>query len=102
MHFKKFTSGMFTLIKVASAEEWWNVLVNCVKTKRPDFHCIEISTYEEFLLYGYNGCGTVYAYIYYIFFHLVFSLMLLNVFIASVLGAYAEHVKSAESAISKY
>lgn len=28
--------------------------------------------------------------------------MLLNVFIASVLGAYAEHVKSAESAISKY
>lgn len=49
MHFKKFTAGMFTLIKVASAEQWWNVLINCVKTKRPDFHCIEITTYEEFL-----------------------------------------------------
>lgn len=33
---------------------------------------------------------------------MIFSLLILNVFIASVLGAYEEHVKSEESAISKY
>jgi hypothetical protein len=42
------------------------------------------------------------AYLYFISFHLIFSLMILNVFIASVLGAYEEHVKSEESAISKF
>lgn len=93
---------MFSLVRVASAEQWWALLVDCAKTVQPDFHCIYIDNYDDFEKYGYNGCGTKYAYIYYIFFHMVFSLMILNLFIASVLGAYEEHVKAEESAISKY
>jgi len=42
------------------------------------------------------------AYLFYVSFHLIFSLMIMNLFIASVLGAYEEHVKEEESAISKY
>lgn len=61
-----------------------------------------MSTYEEYLIYGFNGCGTPYAYIYFISFHIIFSLMILNLLIASVLVAYEEHVKSEESAVSKY
>ena len=49
--------------------------------------------YDDFVKYGYNGCGTSYAYLFYISFHLIFSLMILNLFIASILGAYEEHVK---------
>lgn len=77
-------------------------MVDCAKTIGPDFHCIDIYDYNDFKEHGFNGCGTKYAYIYYLFFHMVFSLMILNVFIASVLGAYEEHVKAEESAISKY
>lgn len=77
-------------------------MVDCARTKEPDFHCIDINNYAEFLEYGINGCGTKSAYIYYLSFHLIFSLMILNLFIASVLGSYEEHVKDEESAISKY
>jgi len=49
--------------------------------------------YEDFLEYGFNGCGTKIAYLYYISFHLIFSLMILNLFIASILIAYEVHVK---------
>lgn len=61
-----------------------------------------MSTYEDYLIYGFNGCGTRYAYLYFISFHIIFSLMILNLLIASVLVAYEEHVKSEESAVSKY
>lgn len=61
-----------------------------------------MDSYSDFEEHGYNGCGTSYAYLFYVSFHLIFSLMILNLFIASILGAYEEHVKSEESAISKY
>ena len=93
---------MFSLVRVASAEFWWALLVDSVHTQEPNFACIYMDSYEDFVKYGFNGCGTSYAYLFYISFHLVFSLMILNLFIASILGAYEEHVKQEESAISKY
>jgi hypothetical protein len=61
-----------------------------------------MESYDDYLEYGFNGCGTNIAYVYYISFHLIFSLMILNLFIASILIAYEGHAKSEESAISKY
>ncbi|CAD8070112.1 unnamed protein product [Paramecium sonneborni] len=102
LHFKKFTTAMFSLIRVASSEEWWALLIDSVRIRNPDFACIYINNYEEFQLYGYNGCGTHWAYVFYVSFHLIFSLVILNLFIASILGAYEEHAKQEQSAISKY
>ncbi|CAD8153287.1 unnamed protein product [Paramecium pentaurelia] len=102
LHFKKFTTAMFSLIRVASSEEWWALLIDSVHVRTPDFACIYINGYEEFQEYGYNGCGTYWAYVFYVSFHLIFSLVILNLFIASILGAYEEHAKQEQSAISKY
>ena len=77
-------------------------MIECAKTIQPDFACLEIDNYEDFLIHGFNGCGTNLAYLFYIAFHLIFSLVILNLFIASVIDSYDEHVKSEESAISKY
>ncbi|CAD8058415.1 unnamed protein product [Paramecium primaurelia] len=102
VHFRKFTTAMFSLVRVASSELWWELLVDALHTRSPDFACIEIDDYQDFLVYGYNGCGTNIAYVYFITFHLIFSLVLLNLFIASILGAYEEHAKQEQNAISKY
>ena len=80
----------------------WALLVDSLHEQEPDFACIYMATHQDFLNHGYNGCGTTYAYLFYISFHLIFSLMILNLFIASIIGAYEEHVKQEESAISKY
>jgi len=93
---------MFSLVRVASSEFWFALLIDSLHDQNPDFACIYMNNYEDYKENGYNGCGTPYAYLFYISFHLVFSLMILNLFIASILGAYEEHVKSEESAISKY
>ena len=93
LHFRNFTSAMFSLVRVASAEFWWALLVDSAHTQEPNFACIYMDGYEDFVKYGYNGCGTSYAYLFYISFHLIFSLMILNLFIASIIGAYEEHVK---------
>lgn len=84
---------MFSLIRVASSEQWWALLVDAAHIRTPDFACIYIDNYEEFQQHGYNGCGTYWAYVYFVSFHLIFSLVILNLFIASILGAYEEHVK---------
>ncbi|CAD8076090.1 unnamed protein product [Paramecium sonneborni] len=102
LHFRTFTTAMFSLIRVASSEQWWALLVDSVHTRTPDFACIYINDYQNYQTHGFNGCGTYWAYAYYISFHLIFSLVILNLFIASILGAYEEHVKSEQSAISKY
>lgn len=93
LHFKKFTTAMFSLIRVASSEEWWALLIDSVHVRNPDFACIDINGYDEFIEFGYNGCGTYWAYVFYVSFHLIFSLVILNLFIASILGAYDEHAK---------
>ncbi|CAD8064649.1 unnamed protein product [Paramecium sonneborni] len=102
LHFRKFTTAMFSLIRVASSEQWWALLVDSVHTRTPEFACIYIKSFQDYQEHGFNGCGTYWAYAYYISFHLIFSLVILNLFIASILGAYEEHVKSEQSAISKY
>ncbi|CAK89639.1 unnamed protein product (macronuclear) [Paramecium tetraurelia] len=101
-HFRKFSTAMFALIKVASSESWWTIMIDTLHEQSPNYACNYMSTYEDFLVYGFNGCGTPYAYLYFISFHIIFSLMILNLLIASVLVAYEEHVKSEESAVSKY
>jgi hypothetical protein len=93
---------MFSLIRVASSEEWWQLLVDSAHTQQPDFACVYMNDYDDFVQYGYNGCGTPSAYLFYITFHLIISLVILNLFIASIIDTYEEHVKSEESAISKY
>ncbi|CAD8095701.1 unnamed protein product [Paramecium sonneborni] len=101
-HFRKFSTAMFSLIKVASSESWWTIMIDTLHEQSPNFACNYMSNYNDYLIYGFNGCGTPYAYLYFISFHIIFSLMILNLLIASVLVAYEEHVKSEESAVSKY
>jgi hypothetical protein len=48
LHFRKFSTAMFSLIRVASSEQWWALLVDSVHLRTPDFACIYIDDYEDF------------------------------------------------------
>ncbi len=48
------------------------------------------------------ACGNKYAYFFFYAYHLMFSLIILNLFIATVISAYEQAFKADESAIDHY
>ncbi|CAD8084517.1 unnamed protein product [Paramecium sonneborni] len=102
MHFKDFWGALMTLIKVSSGEKWWIVLQETALKQSPAVACINIESYSEFSEVGFNGCGSNLTYPFFISFILVFSLLILNLLVANIIGAYEQYHKSEQSAISKY
>ena len=39
---------MFTLVKVASSEQWFGQLIDSVHVRQPNFACLIINNYEDF------------------------------------------------------
>ena len=60
-------------------------MYDCARPRGILFQCQEKQTYEEQQRDGINGCGTQVAYIYFVGFMLVVSLIFLNMFIAIIL-----------------
>jgi hypothetical protein len=52
---------MFLLVRVASSEYWFSILVDCVRPLNPNFVCFKINNYDDFTKYGFNGCGTAWG-----------------------------------------
>ncbi|CAD8086353.1 unnamed protein product [Paramecium sonneborni] len=102
MHFRDFWGALMTLIKVSSGEKWWIVLQETALQQSPAVACMNIESYAEFSIVGFNGCGSNLTYPFFISFILVFSLMILNLLVANIIGAYEQYHKSEQSAISKY
>ena len=48
------------------------------------------------------GCGTDWAYLYFLSFHLIYSLIIFNLFIAIIITAFDEESKALKNAISRY
>ncbi|EAR86385.2 cation channel family protein (macronuclear) [Tetrahymena thermophila SB210] len=97
-HFKTFNTAVFTLIRVASGEQWFYVVNDAVRQQQPNFVCQTISNYDDYINNGLNGCGTYWGYIYFFSFHLFVSVIILNLFIAVLL----ELIIGQNTAMSKY
>ncbi|KAL4512086.1 hypothetical protein ABPG72_005088 [Tetrahymena utriculariae] len=98
LHFKNFTSSVFTLIRISSGEQWFYIIPDVARQQQPNFVCIDVSDYESYHEHGIVGCGTTWAYIYFFTFHLIVSVIIFNLFIAVLLGL----IKTQNTAISKY
>lgn len=96
-----FTS-MTTLIKIASGERWFDQMAAAVRGMGPDFACNEISSEADFLQHGQTGCGTLWAYPYLFSFHLIFSVVVLNLLVATVLSAYNENYEKEYSSVNVF
>lgn len=68
----------------------------------PNFICFEVKNYLDFQKYRFMGCGSKWAYLYTFLFHLTFSLILFNLFIAAIITAYGNEAKAQRNAVSRY
>ena len=100
--FNSLFTSMTTLIKVASGEGWFFHTAAAVQGLAPNFVCNDISTEQDFLRYGQTGCGTLWAYPYFFSFHLIFSVVVMNLLIATVLSAYNENYEKEFSSVNVF
>lgn len=80
----------------------FKILVDGGHTVSPDYACLDINSYAEYEEFGLRGCGTKIAYAYFITFHLIFSLVIMNLFIASLIETFFENARSEKSAVTKF
>ncbi|KAL4496080.1 hypothetical protein ABPG72_015502 [Tetrahymena utriculariae] len=101
--FRDFPNALFTLIRVMTSEYWYVVAQEGAKKMQPDFVCFEnIILYDDYQKYGQNACGTRHSYIFFYGFYLVFTLVILNIFIATIIESYKEAFSADESAVNHY
>lgn len=90
------------MLRISLGEVWYLILSDSSREIAPNFFCFEINNYLDFQKYGYMGCGNNWAYLYFFLFHLTFSLILFNFFIAAIITAYQDEAKAQKNAVSRY
>lgn len=102
VHFRTFSYALYSLVRIATSELWFKVASDCVRQMNPTFICQEIQDFNDFSQKGFNGCGKSSAYAFFFFFHLLFSIIIFNIFIAFIISAYDNEAKALKSAVSRY
>ena len=102
MHFRSFSISFFTLVRVASSETWFLVFSDAARQMQPNFFCRSVNNYQDYVEYGLTDCGNILAFPYFLSFHILFSLVILNLFVVIVLTQYDDEFKAHQSAINKY
>ena len=65
-NFSSFSSSFFTLFKSFTGEEWNRIMENAIRQIGPDFPCRTVTTIEDYMVYGLQGCGDYTSYIFFI------------------------------------
>ncbi len=88
MNFSAFLTSAFTLFKSSTGEDWNLIQADLSRTTKPNNVCFDISTYDDYLNMGIYGCGNSYAYLFYISYMILFSLIMLNLFVAVIIEGF--------------
>merc|ERR1719249_655101 len=80
--FQTFPQALLVLFRSATGEAWQEIMLSCVK--RPDVICDERSEDAN----DPAGCGTDFAFIYFISFFVVCSFLILNLFVAVIMDNF--------------
>ena len=52
LQFRTFSGSIISLIRVASGEQWFNLVGDIARERAPNFPCVPISNYEGFIEHG--------------------------------------------------
>lgn len=103
IHFQSFFGSLFSLIRVITSELWFMIPSESSRGIGPNFACrSDIIIYEDYVKYGQNACGTKLAYVFFYCFYLIFTLVILNIFIATIIESYKQAFSADESAVNHY
>merc|ERR1719322_1139261 len=81
-NFQTFFEAILVLFRSATGEAWQEIMLSCLK--RPDVICDERSEDAN----DPAGCGTDFAFIYFISFFVVCSFLILNLFVAVIMDNF--------------
>ncbi|KRX08462.1 hypothetical protein PPERSA_12943 [Pseudocohnilembus persalinus] len=101
-NFSGFFRSFFILFKCSTGESWNLVLRDIVQDQAPNNACVNISSYEDYQEHGLNGCGSSVGYLYFITFQIIFSMIVLNLFVAVILEGFDKITKDEESTLKPY
>ena len=90
------------MLRISLGELWYLILSDSARSIAPNNICFQVNSYKDFQKYGFMGCGSNWAYLYFFLFHLTFSLIFFNLFIAAIITAYDEEAKAQKNAVSRY
>ncbi|EAR90594.2 cation channel family protein (macronuclear) [Tetrahymena thermophila SB210] len=102
-NFNSFMMSLLTLIRISTSELWFPITAECAAQQSSVFVCRQdIYTYDDYLKYGKNSCGSNLSYFFFNIYYFVFTLFILNLLIASIILSYKEGYIQEESAINLY
>jgi len=97
-NFRSFENALVLLVQCATGENWSNIMINLAKIKG---NCVSGSLdYSDFNKNGINGCGTLWAYPYFLTFAVFVMLTAMRLFSVVVIESYLEAMNENESIIS--
>ncbi len=90
---------MFTLFRIATIEQWFFILADCSRTQQSNFTCHSITSFLEFQKFDQNGCGTYWAYPYFLSFYILI-LIILNLLVGIMINISGILRKCEESSVN--
>eukprot|EP00930_Biecheleria_cincta_P036747 TRINITY_DN25182_c0_g1_i1.p1 TRINITY_DN25182_c0_g1~~TRINITY_DN25182_c0_g1_i1.p1 ORF type:complete len:2126 (+),score=363.59 TRINITY_DN25182_c0_g1_i1:138-6515(+) len=85
-NFHSFGNALLVLIRCSTGEKWHDIMYD-VAADKPG--CTEeVQSYEDLITNGARGCGSIFAYPYFISYVLISMFILMNLIVAVVLDAY--------------
>ena len=92
---------MFTLFRIATIEQWFLILADCSRHPQINFTCNSITNFYDFQKFGQNGCGTMWAYPYFLSFYIII-LLILNLLVGIMINLSGLIRKHEESSVNIY
>lgn len=82
-------SAIYALIKFSTLESPILQIIESTATIQPNSVCYDLYSYNDFVEHGRMGCGSSVGYIFFLSFHVVYSLILLSTLLAIIVDAYS-------------
>lgn len=101
INFSNILYSMFSLARVATIEQWYLILADCTRMMQSNFVCQNIDNYEQFQIYGQNGCGSLWAYPFFYSYYLII-LLIFNLLVGIIINLSANIRKCEESSVNIY
>jgi len=82
-------SAIYALIKFSTLESPILQIIESTATMQPNSVCFDLYSYNDFVEHGRMGCGSPVGYVFFLSFHVVYSLILLSTLLAIIVDAYS-------------
>jgi len=97
MNFRSFGNALLLVLSCATGEDWNGIMQSLANVQG---ECDDSQTFEDIKINGIHGCGTAWAYPYFITFVMIVNLVIMKLFMVVAIEGYMEAVNEHYSIIT--